>query len=114
MFKYAVDALTADPSGALASASLFPMVPAAALLGYGAARAASSLCNELRNAVFAKVGFLVFFGPVPMSLFGGDRPCITRTLAQTLHSVVCAGRLAPSAPDPISGFKPRRVQACTA
>ena len=57
MFKYAVDALTADPTGALASsASLVPLVPAAALLGYGAARTASSLCNELRNAVFAKVG----------------------------------------------------------
>ncbi|CAL8471750.1 g11292 [Coccomyxa elongata] len=56
MFKYAVDALTADPSGAaLAATPLFPMVPAAALLGYGAARATSSLCNELRNAVFAKV-----------------------------------------------------------
>ena len=56
MFKYAVDALTADPTGAVASsASLIPLVPAAALLGYGAARTASSLCNELRNAVFAKV-----------------------------------------------------------
>lgn len=56
MFKYAVDALTADPSGAvLAATPLFPMVPAAALLGYGAARTTSSLCNELRNAVFAKV-----------------------------------------------------------
>ncbi len=56
MFKYAVDALTADPSGAvLAATPFFPVVPAAALLGYGAARATSSLCNELRNAVFAKV-----------------------------------------------------------
>lgn len=56
MFKYAVDALTADPSGAvLAATPLMHMVPAAALLGYGAARATSSLCNELRNAVFAKV-----------------------------------------------------------
>jgi len=55
MFKYAVDALTADPSGAvLAATPLMHMVPAAALLGYGAARATSSLCNELRNAVFAK------------------------------------------------------------
>ncbi|EIE21768.1 ATP-binding cassette transporter [Coccomyxa subellipsoidea C-169] len=56
MFKYAVDALTADPSGAvLAATPFFPVIPAAALLGYGAARATSSLCNELRNAVFAKV-----------------------------------------------------------
>ena len=61
MFKFAVDALTADPAGALASGQLLPMVPAAALLGYGAARVGASLFNELRNAVFAKVasaGFL--------------------------------------------------------
>lgn len=56
MFKFAVDALTADPTGALAAGQLLPMVPAAALLGYGAARAGASLFNELRNAVFAKVG----------------------------------------------------------
>ena len=60
MFKYAVDALTADPSGAvLAATPLMHMVPAAALLGYGAARATSSLCNELRNAVFAKARLTV-------------------------------------------------------
>lgn len=59
MFKYAVDALTLDPSGAvLANTPLMHVVPAAALLGYGVARATSSLCNELRNAVFAKVRFL--------------------------------------------------------
>ena len=29
--------------------------PAAMLVGYGAARAGASFCNELRNATFAKV-----------------------------------------------------------
>ena len=56
LFKYAIDALTADPLGqTLADMPLVQLLPATVLLGYGAARAASSLCNELRNAVFAKV-----------------------------------------------------------
>ena len=56
MFKYAVDALTADPSGATAATTpLLVLMPATLLLGYGAARAGSALFNELRNAVFAKV-----------------------------------------------------------
>ncbi|DBB05104.1 TPA: ABC transporter B member 25, variant 2 [Trebouxia sp. C0006] len=56
MFKYAVDILTADPTGATAAATpLVTLMPATLLLGYGAARAGSALCNELRNAVFAKV-----------------------------------------------------------
>ena len=55
-FKYAIDALNADPTGATAaSMPLIPLLPATLLLGYGAARAASALCNEIRNAVFAKV-----------------------------------------------------------
>ena len=57
LFKYAIDALTADPLGhALADMPMVQLLPATVLLGYGAARAASSLCNELRNAVFAKAG----------------------------------------------------------
>ena len=57
LFKYAIDALTADPLGnTLADMPMVQLLPAAVLLGYGAARAASSLCNELRNAVFAKAG----------------------------------------------------------
>lgn len=56
IFKYAVDILTADPTGATAAATpLVTLMPATLLLGYGAARAGSALCNELRNAVFAKV-----------------------------------------------------------
>ncbi|CAK0785121.1 hypothetical protein CVIRNUC_008327 [Coccomyxa viridis] len=56
LFKYAIDALTADPLGnTLADMPMVQLLPATVLLGYGAARAASSLCNELRNAVFAKV-----------------------------------------------------------
>ncbi len=56
LFKYAIDALTADPTGhMLAEMPMIQLLPATVLLGYGAARAGSSLCNELRNAVFAKV-----------------------------------------------------------
>eukprot|EP00249_Psilotum_nudum_P019399 c27231_g1_i1 orf=391-2952(+) len=56
LFKYAVDGLsstgaaTSDPMLIAAFAT-----PAAVLVGYGIARAGASLCNELRNAVFAKV-----------------------------------------------------------
>ncbi|KAG0585767.1 hypothetical protein M758_2G035900 [Ceratodon purpureus] len=62
MFKYAVDALStaAGATGATAAASaattsLLFATPTAVLLGYGIARAGASACNELRNAVFAKV-----------------------------------------------------------
>ena len=54
-FKYAVDALTMDSTGATATAMpLITLLPATVLLGYGAARAGAALCNEARNAVFAK------------------------------------------------------------
>lgn len=57
LFKYAIDGLTLDPSGATAVAvPMAQLVPATVLLGYGAARAGSALCNEVRNAIFAKVG----------------------------------------------------------
>ncbi|KAK9803861.1 hypothetical protein WJX73_009688 [Symbiochloris irregularis] len=55
-FKYAVDALTADPSGAMLTASpVLALTPAAMLAAYGAGRIASSACNEARSAVFAKI-----------------------------------------------------------
>lgn len=53
MFKYAVDAMSMSASVTDVSAPI--LVPAAALIGYGAARAGSSLTGELRNAVFASV-----------------------------------------------------------
>jgi ATP-binding cassette, subfamily B (MDR/TAP), member 7 len=55
MFKYAVDGLTMDPSGGTALGPYIALTPAALIAGYGAARAGSALCNELRNATFAKV-----------------------------------------------------------
>lgn len=58
MFKYAVDGLTIDPSGGTAVGPALALTPAALIVGYGAARAGSALCNELRNATFAKVGLL--------------------------------------------------------
>lgn len=55
-FKYAVDALTLDSTGATAATMpLVTLLPSTLLLGYGAARAGAALCNEARNAVFAKV-----------------------------------------------------------
>ncbi|GAB4819644.1 hypothetical protein N2152v2_006690 [Parachlorella kessleri] len=57
IFKYTVDALTADPTG-LTPASIggvLALTPAALVMGYGVARAGSAFCNEMRNAVFAKV-----------------------------------------------------------
>src|SRR5436853_3707574 len=49
LYKDAVDALTVPHPGAIA-------VPLAVILAYGAARVTSQGFNELRNAVFAKVG----------------------------------------------------------
>src|SRR5712691_10731661 len=49
LYKDAVDALTVPSPGAIA-------VPIAVILAYGAARVMSQGFNELRNAVFAKVG----------------------------------------------------------
>src|SRR4051794_5311826 len=48
-YKHAVDALSAPSPGLIA-------VPVAVILAYGAARVLSQGFNELRNAVFAKVG----------------------------------------------------------
>jgi ATP-binding cassette subfamily B protein len=48
-YKYAVDALTVPTPGIIA-------VPIAMIVAYGAARVMSQGFNELRNAVFAKVG----------------------------------------------------------
>ncbi len=56
IFKYAVDGLAASPAGdPLLSTSVLVMTPAALLVGYGVARVTAVGCNELRNAVFAKV-----------------------------------------------------------
>ena len=68
LFKAAVDALAADPSGlspAPAAASggggnslpppLSTWLPASLLLGYGAARAGAAAAGEARNAVFAAI-----------------------------------------------------------
>jgi ABC transporter ATM len=57
LFKYTIDALAADPTGAAPAASLagLALAPPALALAYGAARAGAAACNELRNAVFASV-----------------------------------------------------------
>lgn len=55
-FKWAIDGMTADPSGATpVAAALVVLTPPAMLIMYGVARASAAFCNELRNAVFAKV-----------------------------------------------------------
>lgn len=51
LFKHAVDAIAVSSTAPEAAIVL----PTAALIGYGAARAGSSLAGELRNAVFASV-----------------------------------------------------------
>ena len=54
-FKWAVDGLTADPTGTTpVCGALIALTPPAMLVMYGVSRAGASLCNELRNAVFAK------------------------------------------------------------
>ncbi|KAK9835734.1 hypothetical protein WJX74_007020 [Apatococcus lobatus] len=56
IFKYAIDGLAASPTGdPLLSTSMLAMTPIALLIGYGVARVTAVGCNELRNAVFAKV-----------------------------------------------------------
>ncbi|KAL2633717.1 hypothetical protein R1flu_005196 [Riccia fluitans] len=64
LFKHAIDSLSTavGATGVTAAASMGnPLViaafgtPVAVLFGYGIARAGASACNELRNAVFAKV-----------------------------------------------------------
>ena len=51
-----MDGLATSPSGdPLLSTSVLALTPAALLVGYGVARVTAVGCNELRNAVFAKV-----------------------------------------------------------
>lgn len=59
---YAVDALTVDPTGITPAmiGGLVAATPATLIILYGAARAGASLCNEMRNAVFAQVCLLFF------------------------------------------------------
>lgn len=53
LFKHAVDAMSMSADATSMAATI--VVPTAALIGYGAARAGASLTGELRNAVFASV-----------------------------------------------------------
>ena len=65
LFKYAVDALSVSAGGGVATGpaaltavnlgTAAALTPIAVLVGYGVSRAGASLCNELRNATFAKV-----------------------------------------------------------
>ena len=86
MFKYAVDGLTADPTGGTAVGTYIVLTPAALIVGYGAARAGAALCNELRNATFAKVGSSIIGNEV---LLGGKLPR-PRIVPATCHSVRAA------------------------
>ena len=57
LFKYAVDALATDPTGTtpIIVGGVMAAVPTSLILGYGAARAGASLCNEMRNAIFSEI-----------------------------------------------------------
>lgn len=60
LFKYTIDALTADPTALTPAtvAGVVALTPPALIVGYGVARAGASFCNEARNAVFAKASSL--------------------------------------------------------
>lgn len=53
----AVDTLAADPAGLTPAniGTVMALTPAMLVVGYGASRVGASFCNELRNAVFAKI-----------------------------------------------------------
>lgn len=57
MFKHIVDALSVDPTGLTPATigTVLTMTPPMLIVGYGVSRIGASLCNELRNAVFAKI-----------------------------------------------------------
>jgi uncharacterized membrane protein len=56
LLKYTIDSLTADPTALTPAtvAGVLALTPPALIVGYGVARAGATLCNELRNAVFAQ------------------------------------------------------------
>ena len=64
LLKYTIDSLTADPTALTPAtvAGVLALTPPALIAGYGVARAGATLCNELRNAVFAQAS------NAPMSL----------------------------------------------
>jgi hypothetical protein len=57
IFKHVVDALSEDPTGLTPAAigTVVALTPPMLVVGYGVSRIGASLCNEMRNAVFAKV-----------------------------------------------------------
>lgn len=55
LFKYTIDYLNSTPLVIADAETALVTTATVLVLGYGAARAGSSLCNELRNAVFARV-----------------------------------------------------------
>lgn len=57
MFKHVVDTLSADPTGLTPATvgTVVAMTPPMLIVGYGVSRIGASFCNEMRNAVFAKV-----------------------------------------------------------
>lgn len=57
MFKHVVDALSVDPTGLTPATigTVLTMTPPMLIVGYGVSRIGASLCNEMRNAVFAKI-----------------------------------------------------------
>lgn len=57
IFKHVVDALSEDPTGLTPATigTVVALTPPMLVVGYGVSRIGASLCNEMRNAVFAKV-----------------------------------------------------------
>ena len=85
-FKYAIDALTVDPTGmTAANMPLVTLMPATLLLGYGAARAGSALFNELRNAVFAKASLHADHDIVALACLRLCSSILCRVYLQEMH-----------------------------
>lgn len=57
IFKHVVDTLSVDPTGLTPATigTVVALTPPMLVVGYGVSRIGASLCNEMRNAVFAKV-----------------------------------------------------------
>ena len=68
---YAVDALSMDPSGLtpMNIGAAIALTPPMLIVGYGVSRIGASLCNEMRNAVFAKL-LRMLLGRLPTRCLG--------------------------------------------
>ena len=98
LFKYTVDALAAGTPEAQATITMAGvMAPTALILGYGCARAGSTVMSELRNVVFAKVaqgtirkvGNQVSLYLQACSFLGSMPPALCHSAGKDLQPMCC-------------------------